>query len=143
MPLVGPTVSHDPPLLVDADAVKLIPDAPPTDRDCDPGSDPPCWKLKAKELGVTVTPEVLAVTVKVTGMVSEPREVVRITELLCVPTDSRRGLTDTVIVAGVRVPEAVAESQLPPLPIVSVKLSADSPELRTESVWDGGVLLPC
>lgn len=133
VPLVGLTVSHDPPLLVEADAVKLIPDPPPTERAWEDG-DPPCWRPNAKELGVTVIPEVLSVTVKVTGMVSEPREVVKTTEPLCVPADNRCGLTETVMVAEVVPLVGLAESQLPPLPMLTVKRTPDSPVLRTESL---------
>ena len=79
VPLVGLTVSHDPPLLVAADAVKFMPDPPPTERDWEDG-DPPCWRPNAKELGVTVNPEVLAVTVNVTGILAEPLDQVTCTE---------------------------------------------------------------
>jgi hypothetical protein len=71
--LVGLTLSHAPPLVVVGVAVKLTAVVLLTERLCDAGDVPPCWKPKARALGVTV---ILAavVTVNVTGTVREPAE---------------------------------------------------------------------
>lgn len=73
VPLVGLTASHAPPLLVVALAVKLVGVVLLTERLCEEGGDPPCWKPKAKVLGVTIM-VAAAVMVSVTGTVTVPRE---------------------------------------------------------------------
>ena len=71
VPLVGVTVSQEPPLLVLAAAVKLTALVALTDRCWEPGCDPFNWKPNARLLGVTVMVAELvmwSVTVTVTGL---------------------------------------------------------------------------
>ena len=73
VPLVGFTVSHDPPLAVDGVAVKLTAVVLLTARPCEAGGDPPCVKPKARLPGVTII-EAELVMVSVTVTVTEPME---------------------------------------------------------------------
>jgi hypothetical protein len=135
-------MSHDPPLLVVATAVKLTPGVVLlTERLCEAGSEPPCWNPKASVLGATVIVGA-AVTFRVTVTVAEPIEDVRVTELLCIPTVSPLGFTDTVTMAGVVPLAGLAESQ-PPLLAVVEKATAEPVLLCTEKVWGLGTVPPC
>jgi hypothetical protein len=142
VPLAGFTVSHDPPLVVDAVAVKLTGLVALTARFCEAGGDPPCWKPKARLPGVTVIVAEL-VTVSVTVTVTEPIEDDTATAPVCVPTPNDPGCTETVTVPGVVPLAGLAESQELPLVTLTVNPTADPVLLRTETLCEEGVVPPC
>jgi hypothetical protein len=136
------TVSHVPPLVVLAVAVKLTPVVVlPTDRLCEAGGVPPVWNPKARVLGVTVIVGAV-VTMIVTDTVTEPMEEDTAIEPMCVPADNPLGLTETVTLAGVMPVAGLAESQDPLVTLV--ENPTFGPVLgRTEKLCEEGVGPPC
>lgn len=145
MPLVGMTVSHASPLVVAAVAVKLTVDPVLllTETFCEAGSVPPCWKPKARVLGVT-TNVAVEVMVRVTDTFAVPMEDEKVRAPEYVPVASVPGLTETVTLAGVVPAVGLAESQDPPLLVLTVVVNptADPVVLRTVTLWEEGGVPP-
>ena len=124
MPLVGLTLSHAPPLVVLAVALKLTAVVLLTDKPFEAGGVPPVWKPKARVLGVTVIVGAV-VTMIVTDTVAEPMEDDTAIEPLCDPAPNPLGLTETVTLSGVVPVPGLAESQDPALATLVVNATCD------------------
>lgn len=112
VPVVGETVSHDPP---EATAVKDAFGVAAMLRLCAPGELPPTIAENDNDVGLTENACVVELTDRVTGIDELPVLLLMLTVPLYVPAVSCAGRTDTVRVCGVlRLPLGEMESHVTP-----------------------------
>jgi hypothetical protein len=153
VPPVGVACSQTPPLEVTA-AVNDIAALALEELDmlnvCEAGCGPPCWKVKVMGLGAATRlgrAGMFKVTGMAKGLLPAPDDVTVTVPLYMLPGSNPEVFTETVMDAGVVPLVALAESQLPPLDVltevVNDTAATELEELDRATACGPGCAPPC